>query len=218
MTCKTPQQNQREDYNAIGHNAVSSSQAQYSQWVCMRASVCLMSRVSDFGVLSDSSSTSQCLTWALRLSIAPPVLPFSPHVSFIWGLDFYFSQKSTRKETDDREKGREETERGMQERLRGIARRKESEEEREGEKVRRRDRGEWQMGPKKRGLLGSALRQSRAYDSFTVGSVCVCAHKHVSWLSYTSVFVCVYIRMCVCLCVCSCTCSCSCLGMVPVFT
>lgn len=30
------------------------------------------------------------------------------------------------------------------------------------------------MGPKKRGLLGSALRQSPAYDSFTVGSGCLC--------------------------------------------
>lgn len=31
MQCKTPQQNQRQGYNAIGHNALSSSQALYSQ-------------------------------------------------------------------------------------------------------------------------------------------------------------------------------------------
>lgn len=93
---KTPQQNQKEDYSTRGHNAVSSSQAQYSQWVRMRASLCVMSRVSDFGVLSDRSSKSQCLTWALRLSIASPF----PPCLFLCGVWIFTSVKR------EQEKGR----------------------------------------------------------------------------------------------------------------
>lgn len=63
---------------------------------------------------------------------------------------------------------------------------------------RRRRRGKRQMELKERGLLGSVLRQSRAYDSFTVlwcacipvllnKSVCilefVCMLDCVSWLN-----------------------------------
>lgn len=124
-----------------------------------------------------------------------PFLRFSPHVSFIWGLDSYFSENRARNET-------------MIEKMKGEKKQnvrkvkmyyKESEEERKEEKVRRRDRGEWQMDPKKRGLLGSALRQSWAYDSFTVGSVCVFAHVCASWLNllcvYWDVSVCVFMHI-----------------------
>lgn len=109
-TCspKTPQQNQTEDYSTWGHGAVSSSQTQYSQWVCLSASVCLMSRVSDFGGLSDSSSKSQCLTRALRLSIAPrPFFPFSPRVSFMRVFGFLLQSKEAEREKRDNDGERE---------------------------------------------------------------------------------------------------------------
>lgn len=58
------------------------------------------------------------------------------------------------------------------------------------------------MGPKKRRLLGSALRQSGAYDSFTVGSVCECVcvfiSVHPGSTFCTSVFV--YIGVCIRVC------------------
>lgn len=116
------------------------------------------------------------LTVVLNLSVwvesenvsRSPFPRFSPPVSFIWGLDSYLTEKSTRNEMAiEKMKGEKKQNVGKV--------KKYYKESDRGEKVRRRDRGEWQMGPKKRGLLGSALRQSWAYDSFTVGSVCVCS-------------------------------------------
>lgn len=120
---------------------------------------------------SPESVLDSCLTFILHLSVWHELrdhlsLPPCPRVSFYLPFEYL-----PRREKRDGE--REES--AAQERLRGITRRAEEEDVRW-------DRGEWQMGPKKRGLLGSALRQSWAYDSFTVGSVCVPVCVCASWL------------------------------------
>lgn len=148
------------------------------------------------------------------LSLPPP-----PSCLFYLGFGFLLQSEESEERDDDGEK-----ERNRKRNVRKVKRYYKEKGERE--KVRRRDRGEWQMGPKKRGLLGSALRQSGAYDSLTVGSVCVCvcAYMCVSWLPYTSVSVCVGLCVCAwqceafCTSMCTCMCSCSCRGTVPVFT
>lgn len=225
----TPQQNQK-DHSTRGHYAARSSQAQYSQRVCTRASGRLMSGVSDFGVLFPTVVLNLSVWHKLWNSLSLPLPPFSPLMSLSsGGLDFSFlflfslQSKEGKKRDDSGEKMGEG--RNRKRNVRKVKRYYKEKGGRRRRKVRRREiGGEWQMGPKKRGLLGSALRQSWAYDSFTVGSVCACvcvdacAQKCVSWLFYVSVFVCVYIGTLACVCVCSYTCSCSCLGMVPVFT
>lgn len=132
-----------------------------------------------WGSFPDCSSKSQCLTRALKLSIAPPSSFLSSHVSFIRGFGFFFffffllqSKEGEKRDDDGEKKG---AGRNRKRNVRKVKRYYKEKGGRRRRKVRRREiGGEWQMGPKKRGLLGSALRQSWAYDSFTVGSVCVC--------------------------------------------
>lgn len=69
----------------------------------------------------------------------------------------------------------------------------------QGEKVRWGDGENDRWAQRREGLLGSALRQSRAYDSFALGSVCACACAHKPGSLHKSAFVGVYIGMCVCI-------------------
>lgn len=90
VQCKTPQQNQK-DYSTRGHYAARSSQAQYSQWVCTRASARLMSGVSDFGVLFPTVVLNLSVWHELWNSPSLPLPPFSPLMSLSsGGLDFSF--------------------------------------------------------------------------------------------------------------------------------
>lgn len=184
VQCKTPQQNQK-DYSTRGHYAARSSQAQYSQWVCTRASARLMSGVSDFGVLFPTVVLNLSVWHELWNSPSLPLPPFSPLMSLSsGGLDFssffFFLLQSKEDEKRDDDGEKKGAGRNRKRNVRKVKRYYKEKGGRRRRKVRRREiGGEWQMGPKKRGLLGSALRQSWAYDSFTVGSVCVCVWVRV---------------------------------------
>lgn len=123
------------------------------------------------------------------------------------------------------EKGKE-IERGMYERLRGITREKGKKRGREKGEIGENDR--WAQRRE-----GCWVQHCGRAEHMTALQWAVCVCVCVSWLSYTSVSVCVGLCVCVhdsvrpgffaqaCVlgvCVCSRTCSCPCLGTMPVFT
>lgn len=98
----------------------------------MSVSACLMSRVSDFGVLSVTSSISQRLTQALRLSIAPP----SSLMSLLCGV-WICTQVETRREKMTGKRHRKKNVRNMKRHYK-----EKGDRGKKVEKVRRRDMGE----------------------------------------------------------------------------